>query len=181
MGCTDNCGKKILAFLMSLIQVGCGVAIVIILYQKLSDFKFDLSNILDDPDALFTVDSCLLGNAVNNVDLCVYMYVVVAASFLVSILVSVLQCCTCNLCGCGAFLDFIVSLVGTVWWCAAAIVVTIYGLDANEAGWPQQNWRNAIIALAWVASAAFIVHLCLFLSYMCCCGDEEKEKYRNRD
>jgi len=42
--------------------------------------------------------------------------VVCGISIAVSAAVSLLQCCTCNLCGLGNILDILLAAAGTVWW-----------------------------------------------------------------
>ena len=43
-------------------------------------------------------------------------YVVCGVSLAVSAVVTLLECCTCNLCGLGKVLDVIVAGFGAVWW-----------------------------------------------------------------
>lgn len=59
--------------------------------------------------------TCSLGTAVESSSLCVYAYALAGISLGVSFVISLLQCCTCNLCGLGKLLDIIFSVVGTAW------------------------------------------------------------------
>ena len=43
--------------------------------------------------------TCALGTSVSSGSLCSYVYAVAGVSLLVSFVISLVQCCTCNLCG----------------------------------------------------------------------------------
>jgi hypothetical protein len=61
-------------------------------------------------------DTCLLGTGPNNVNLCYAAYGFAGVSVLATGALSLLLCCTCNLCGLGFLLDVVFSLAGTAWW-----------------------------------------------------------------
>lgn len=52
---------------------------------------------------------CLLGQDYMSSSLCTYTFVVCGVSLVVSAVISMIQCCTCNLCGLGKILDVLVS------------------------------------------------------------------------
>lgn len=60
-------------------------------------------------------DTCLLGSAPNGVNLCYVAYGFSGVSILASGALSLLMCCTCNLCGLGFLLDTIFAAAGTAW------------------------------------------------------------------
>ncbi len=71
--------------------------------------------------------------------------------------VRVLQCVTCNMCGCGSLLDFIFSAAACAWWAAASLVFGKYATEANKAELPEAEWRGWIIIVAWVQAGLFVI------------------------
>ena len=44
------------------------------------------------------------------------------------------QCCTCDLCGCGTVFEFIFAAAGTAWWAIAALVLMKRAFVADSSG-----------------------------------------------
>ena len=74
---------------------------------------FDVKNLKAN-----VTDNCLMGEAPNGVNLCYVAYGFGGVSILATGVLSLLMCCTCNLCGLGFLLDTIFALAGAG-WCAA--------------------------------------------------------------
>jgi hypothetical protein len=72
-------------------------------------------------------------------------------------LVGLVQCVTCNMCGCGSLLDFIFSAAACAWWAAASLVFGKYATEANKAELPEAEWRGWIIIVAWVQAGLFVI------------------------
>lgn len=100
---------------------------------------------------------------------------------------AVLQCVTCNLCGCGPVLDAIFAVVGAAWWAAAAVTWTLYFNQPNIARLPLANYRFAIFVLSWAACGLFVLLLLVSLFRMIaiccgCCGAEKRgHNYRDEE
>jgi hypothetical protein len=94
-------------------QLAAAGLLIGLVATKLNNIKMSF-----DPEHLSAkvTDTCLLGAASNGVNLCYVAYGVGGVSILATAALSVLMCCTCNLCGLGFLLDTIFALVGTAWW-----------------------------------------------------------------
>jgi hypothetical protein len=78
-------------------------------------------------------------------------------------------------------IDFLCYLFGAIWWCVAAVVITKYAKDGNDDGWDEENWRDAIAILNWVAAAAFVFQAIMFLFAIFFCKDSmEGARYKPR-
>ncbi len=152
------------------VQVICAFAIAGVIAAKLYDVSFQIT---DGGKVVWSDEACLLGTAVGSSTLCDYMYAVVAFSLLFSLVISLVQCLTCNLCGVGSVLDVVFAIIGTVWWSIAAVVVTKNGTEANSQDIPEPSARNAVIALAWTEVALFVV---LVVSGCCRCMGKFRSK-----
>ena len=95
--------------------------------------------------------TCLMGTAPNGVNLCYVAYGFSGVSILATAALSLLQCCTCNLCGLGFVLDTVFAAAGTGWWAVAAVVFGFYARQPETAALPQANWRQWVIILSWVS------------------------------
>ncbi|GAB4818993.1 hypothetical protein N2152v2_006039 [Parachlorella kessleri] len=99
--------------------------------------------------------TCSLGTAIDSNSLCAYTYAACAISLVVSLAISIIQCCTCNLCGLGRILDLIFAVVGTGWWAIAAAVIQKHVDDAANEGLSLQHYRTATVGLMWTEVALF--------------------------
>ncbi|PRW59976.1 transmembrane of CMA family [Chlorella sorokiniana] len=168
MGACSPC--SIIFHVLSLLQVGLAVAICIIVGVKLQDVSFNSDNLT------FSY-SCLLGSDYGSSSLCTYTYAVAGISLAVSALVSLVQCCTCNLCGLGKIIDVILAAFGTAWWAIASGVIasnvsdTITGVDPAAVA-SVQSWRDAIPIMCYVETGLFAGMFVsgLFRCCSCCRG-----------
>lgn len=109
-----------------------------------------------DPDSPFISEAqCLLGKDKHSDSLCIYIYIVIGVSLAVSFVLSMIQCITCNLCGLGRYLDLALAVAATLWWAVAGVVVTQGAAEANDAGLPKEEYRNAVVGLVWAEVAFF--------------------------
>lgn len=110
-------------------------------------------------------------------------------SVIVSLLISLVQCVTCHLCGIGGVLDVIFAAAGTAWWVVvsrrgggvqacdkylvdsslltparrwiiASAIVTKHANQANGV-LPEENWRNTVVGMMWAEVGVFGI---MFLS-----------------
>ncbi|PRW56251.1 20S proteasome beta subunit type beta 5 isoform B [Chlorella sorokiniana] len=65
-----------------------------------------------------------------------------------------------------------ISAFAILWWTVAALTATIRGQQASDAGLPENSARTAVIALSWLALAAFIA------SWAAATFDRIKEAHR---
>ncbi|KAK9832723.1 hypothetical protein WJX81_003906 [Elliptochloris bilobata] len=156
--------------IVSLLQLGCAVAIVLITYFKLShitNFGVNLGQ-----RSYSSQGVCYLDTDTTNTHLCVYAYFVAGVSMLATILFSMLLCCTCNFCGCGEIFEFIFAGLGTAWWAVASVVLMQKSFVANNANIPMQDWRTVEWIVSWAACGLFglLAILSLFRSFAMCCG-----------
>jgi hypothetical protein len=93
-------------------QLAVAGLIIGLVAAKMSNmrFNFDAQNL----SAKIT-DDCLMGTTSNGVNLCYVSYGVGGVSILATGALSLLQCCTCNLCGLGFLFDTVFALAGTGW------------------------------------------------------------------
>ncbi|GAB4815434.1 hypothetical protein N2152v2_002480 [Parachlorella kessleri] len=137
-------------------EVLAGVAIVVIVVEELWQ---TLSYTTLVEDAVDTVTQWISGSdnvcymTSSSVNLCVYSWVVVGASFLVSIILLVAQCFKDA--RCCAVMEGMLGAIALLWWIGAAVTCTIYGLQANDDHVPKQGWRTAVWALGWAEVGLF--------------------------
>eukprot|EP00878_Enallax_costatus_P000696 GHUV01000805.1.p1 GENE.GHUV01000805.1~~GHUV01000805.1.p1 ORF type:complete len:175 (+),score=33.96 GHUV01000805.1:330-854(+) len=164
MGAKSSCLVGLAFFL----QTCAAVAIIVITALKLNKITLDL-NVAQL--SIQNKDTCLLGKAENGANLCYFAYAVSGISIIATGILSILQCCTCHLCGLGSILDAIFAAAGTALWAVAGVVFLHY--DALQPSWlPLPEWRRSIPALSFVACALFgIMCLASIWSMMsaCCC------------
>lgn len=154
-------------------QVILAVIIVALVATKLDDVTVSVKG-----TDVEVQSACSLGTSLDSSSLCVYVYVVVGISLLVSLIISILQCCTCNLCGLGKFLDVVFAAAGTVWWVIAAGVVQANVNDAQNLDLSLNNYRVAVVAMMWIEVGLFVLMVVsgLFRACSClggCCGDSK--------
>lgn len=167
-------------FLVSLLMLGqLAVAGLII---GLTAAKLNKMSIGFDPSNLSAKvsDTCLLGTGPNNVNLCYAAYGFAGVSVLATGALSLLLCCTCNLCGLGFLLDVVFSLAGTAWWALAGVLFNYYTQQPEIAALPQAQIRKWIVLLCWVGcgcfGAALLVNLYRLLARCCaCCGSSSRD------
>ncbi len=149
------------------IQVILAAAIIALVAVKLQDTTW----YAEDGKTFDVQVTCALGTAVESGSLCDYVYAVAGISMAVSLAISLLQCCTCNLCGLGSILDLLFAGVGTAWWAIAAAVVQTNVSDASDEDLPLQNYRTSVVVMMWVEVALFAL-LVLSGIFQCCgsCG-----------
>ena len=101
-----------------------------------------------------------------------YGYTVSGVSIAAAAAISLLQCCTCDLCGLGPVLDFVFEVAAAAWWGIASGVFWKYTQGANAAGIPQEEWRDRVNWASWGVTAAFGVMALLSISGAIgrCCG-----------
>lgn len=103
---------------------------------------------------------------------CVYGYTVAGVSIAAAAAISLLQCCTCDLCGLGPLLDFVFEVAAAAWWGIASGVFWRYTSDADGAGVPGGEWRQRVNWAAWGVTAAFALMALISIGRAIgrCCG-----------
>jgi hypothetical protein len=95
-------------------------------------------------------------------------------SVLATGLLSLLQCCTCHLCGLGVLLDGAFAAGGTLMWLVVGAVFKQHGEAPAMARAPRPEWRESITILSFVACGLFgvmaLAAAACLLSALCCGG-----------
>lgn len=161
-----------LNLLVQLLTMGCGVGIFLIVRQELwvqGDWAWsDFFNNFKSSGA----NVCLMAKPSLGSNICAYSYVAVAVGWVVAILVLLVQVfkdswrCAC--------FEYLVGFFAVVWWAVAAIVATVYGVQANKADVPKQNYRAYTILLAFAQLGLALITVAL----TCCggCGRSRKKE-----
>lgn len=181
MGCFGNCVAGtfscIIRWIISILQIGICIAIVVIVSTKLSNYEW-FQRTGSSPQDVDVVDyQCLLGTDAEGRDLCTYTYIVVGVSFVGNF---VLGLASCALCACwglvGPWVDLVFMGLGTAWWLVAALILRA-NQNKQPSGLPQDQWQNTVVVLFWAMVGLFglqaLMALCgvwgQLTSCLCCC------------
>ncbi|CAL5224584.1 g7291 [Coccomyxa viridis] len=151
---TSN-GLRAWVGLVSFLQFGTALAVILITYFKLSHISS--FNVNGQNRSYSSTGTCLLGPDTNTTTLCVYAYFIAGISILATIIVALFLCCTCDLCGCGSVFEFIFAAAGTAWWAIAAIVLMKKSWAADDANVGNHDWRLANWIICWVGCGLFLL------------------------
>lgn len=160
---------RCLVALTCFLQVAAAAAIIVITAMKLHrvSISFDKQSYQADVSNV-----CLLGTTDNGANLCYFAYIVSGISIVATGILSLLQCCTCNLCGLGLILDGVFAAAGAVLWGIAGYIFDFYRKQPLMALVPRPEWRQSIPILAYAACALFglmLLAAAYALLSTCCC------------
>lgn len=98
--------------------------------------------------------------------------------------VSILQCCTCHLCGLGSLLDTLFAAAGCVLWAIVGVIIDQVQKQPLMQSVPRPEWRLAIVVLCFTACALFglmalAAIVSLFSTFCACCGGGTRTVYRD--
>lgn len=176
--------RRCLTGVLGALQAAAALALVLVVVLKLENINWN-SGFKEVVGDIVERRQCALGTA-DGMSLCTYAYAVSGLSLAATLVVALLRCCTCDLCGLGIILDLVISAVGTAWWTVASVVFLRNAEKANDAGMPLQDWRTVVVVVSWTSVALFglmfLMALFSVLSKTCkcfgkicgCCGDDEK-------
>lgn len=183
-GCCS--ARNCFASFFSLLEI-CGAGILVaIVAMYLSHTNVAFTDDFSNPVSYNA--TCSIGKEFHGHSLCTYAYIVAGVSIGVSLLLTILLCCTCNGCGIGPWFEVIFALALTGWWVVAGLVFSKYGAQANKS-LPLNNWRNGIIVVSWLTAGIFLFHglvssvevcRCIANCCSCCAWDNVRDKYRDR-
>lgn len=163
------------------LQVACAAAIITITALKLHKFNISWDNKTWNSDLQ---NNCLLGTMENGANLSYFAYMAGGISVVATAALSILQCCTCNLCGLGGVLDAVFAAAGTVMWAVAGIIFNEYNNTPAMASVPLPQWRLSITILSFAACALFAlmvlaaVYSLLAACCSCCCAGSRRGSAR---
>jgi hypothetical protein len=123
--------------------------------------------------------TCLLGFEVANLAPCRFAFVAAIVGVGVPLVLGILQLVTCDMCGCGDILDFIVGLVLSAWWVASSLALSSLAFRGNQKNVPQQEWRMAVIGLCWASAGLALVAFAMHSGRVCarcCCGKRKGKR-----
>lgn len=151
-------------------QVACAAAIIVITALKLhkvnvawdeKKWSADVQNV------------CLLGFMNNGGNLCYFAYMASGISLAATAALSILQCCTCYLCGLGTLLDAVFAMAGACLWAVSGLIFNKYNTQPSMANVPRPDWRFSITVLSFSACALFgimgLAAIYSVLAAVCCC------------
>lgn len=172
---------KATIWVASVAKAAIAAAVLAIVATQLLNVTVD-TQISTQKQTVKPVYSCLMTDDTSNPAVCNYALVAASFSLVATAAVSILQCVTCDLCGCGATLDFVLGAVGAGWWLMASFLFK-KNIDAANAATPlvpNQVWRDRVLYLAYaeVPLFALVCVVALFKGMMWCCGGK-KDKYNN--
>jgi hypothetical protein len=146
-------------------QVLGAAAVVAIVALKLQHFSVDAKGV--------TIDHvCWLSGDAAAQPPCTYAYTVAGVSIAAALAMSIILCCTCDLCGCGAWLDAAFEGGAAAWWGVAAGVFHKGAAAADAAGLPSPEWRQRLLYVAYgeVAVFALLAVVSVGRGLAKCCG-----------
>lgn len=152
------------------LQLACATAIIVITAMKLYNV-----NILWDSNTwnVDVLNTCLLGKMDNGGNLCFLAFGASGVCVLATFALSLLLCCTCNLCGLGGILDAAFASAGAVvMGVSGRIFYTYHNRPAMQLV-PREEWRLSIPILCFCACGLFsVMALAAIWSILsaCCCG-----------
>jgi hypothetical protein len=155
--------------MMSCVQVACAAAIITITALKLHKINLTWDNKTWNSDVQ---NVCLLGFMENGANLCYFAYMAGGISVVATAALSILQCCTCHLCGLGTILDAVFAAAGTVLWAVAGIIFNEYNSSPTMTNMPRPQWRLSITILSFTACALFglMALAAVYGLLSACCG-----------
>lgn len=172
MGCCEPefwWGHKVRSFhaCLDVVEFGCVLALIVLNAFYLLDYQQNHCY-LDGYNGLTDLTVCYS----------VFWATVVAAAFGFAIAIG--QCCTCCFTSVGAFLELVGSLGLSAWWFAMAVYWNYSGREANALNYPNQEARLAVMYLAWIVSASYIISAFMsfgrFISYCYCSPSQPSAK-----
>ena len=108
-----------------------------------------------DAESTSISHACWLSATIQNQQPCTYAYVVAGVSVAAALAVALLLCCTCDLCGCGTWIDALLEGGLAAWWGVAAGVFSKNAAAADAAGVPAPEWRERVLWASYGEVAAF--------------------------
>jgi hypothetical protein len=103
---------------------------------------------------------CFAAAAVLSFSCCFrYAYSLASISIFFCFILSLMQCLTMDCCGMGRVVEAGFDAAACAWWVAGAVTLGLRAGEANRAGIPQRDARNAIVGLSWLSAAMFLALL----------------------
>lgn len=113
-------------------QLACAASIIVITALKLHNFRVTWDDKTWNADVNNT---CLLGTMSNGANLCYFAYMAGGISIIATGALSILQCCTCHLCGLVRFEELEIQHPSTCSPSQPSQLTQLNGLFRCRAGW----------------------------------------------
>lgn len=136
----------------TMLQLACSIAIISIVSNQLTIVR----SVALGPTSGKWSYSCFMATD-QHPSTCQYAYSVASVSIFAGFIVSLMQCLTVDCCGMGRIVESVFDSMAAIWWIAGASTLTTRAREANDAGVPNQSWRDSVVALSWVAGGSFAV------------------------
>lgn len=120
--------------------------------------------------------ACLLDgiDGTTEARICTLTYVATATSAVGSLLISLLTCATCCLCGLPDAIEGVGSLLLGVGWVGVGAYVTRFAKAADDAGFANGSWRRWVLYAMYGAAAAFLASSLVNCGSLCCGGGRSR-------
>jgi len=163
-------------FLILILFLQSILALIILLYTvfKLSEISVDFNGVSEDfcalgTDGLEAGDFSTSDIASTN---CLFLEILGGLTIGLGIILAIIQCFTCYLCGLGGILDLIFGFLGTGAWLAASLIVTdVYKDTIDEV--PYSTEREAIMIMCWIEFGLFV--FIVLNAFAKCCGSSKSK------
>lgn len=177
------------------LQGGLGLAITVYTAVELTNVEWnpvDLSNGIQ-LNNLTSSQFCALGkkstefavtdfNVTTSISVsdsnCLFLEILGGCTIGLAIVIGIIQCYTCRLCGLGGILDFLFAAAGTAAWCVASLVVTNVYNNGNDSLVPVvqefNTERKIVMIMCWVEFGLFVFIVFAAIGKCCCCKGRDK-------
>jgi hypothetical protein len=143
--------------------------------QSVNYNPYDQGGTLINPDFSPDESSCVLGADADTGSNCVLLEVAGGVTIALGLVVGIIQCFTCHMCGLGGVLDVLFATAGALLWAAVSVIVTRGKQAAEEFDSSAENdkWREVIVVMSYVEAGMFGLIAIMGFS-KCCCGGRRK-------
>ncbi|GAB0492235.1 hypothetical protein MMPV_003496 [Pyropia vietnamensis] len=100
--------------------------------------------------------------------ICTVTYIATATSAVGSLVISLLTCATCCLCGLPDAIEGVGSLLLGLGWVGVGAYVTRFVKAANDAGFAHRSWRQWVLYAMYGVAAAFLASGLVNCGSVCC-------------
>ena len=121
-----------------------------------------------------TSETIILGVSYNTTSIassnCQLLEILGGCTIGLGLVIAILQCYTCYLCGFGGVLDFVFAAAGSIAWAVAAVIINQKYINIKNSGNDPSNngKREAVMIMCWAVFGFFV--LLLLATFLKCCS-----------
>jgi Na+-translocating ferredoxin:NAD+ oxidoreductase RnfE subunit len=163
----------IASFLVSLLALAIVLYTALVLQDADITVPTDIDQVVNG--TFITEQGCLLGDSEEWANSnCLWLEILGGITIGIGLLIALVQCCTCNLCGLGAVLDLAFAVAGAIAWGITAGLL-MDDIDAANAADPaNEDERLVILIMMWAEFGLFCIILVGFITR--CCASNRYDK-----